>query len=55
MKRRTLTRYTDSQNALMWEWWQQGESLHQIARLFNRHHSSIRGILAESGGIRPTE
>jgi len=37
----------------MWDRWQQGESLHQIARLFDRHHSSVRGILAETGGIRP--
>ena len=29
----------------------QGESLHQIARLFDRQHTSVRGILA--GGIRP--
>ncbi|MGY1457059.1 IS30 family transposase [Luteimonas sp. A534] len=53
MKRRNRIRYTDSQKALMWDRWQQGESLHQIARLFDRHHSSVRGILAESGGIRP--
>lgn len=53
MKRRTRIRYTDSQKALMWDRWQQGESLHQISRLFDRHHSSVRGILAESGGIRP--
>ena len=53
MKRRIRIRYTDSQKAVMWDRWQQGESLHQIARLFDRHHSSVRGILAETGGIRP--
>lgn len=53
MKRRTRIRYTDSQKALMWDRWQQGESLHQIAKLFDRHHSSVRRILVESGGIRP--
>lgn len=53
MKRRTRIRYTDSQKAVMWDRWQEGESLHQIARLFDRHHSSVRGILAETGGIRP--
>jgi len=37
----------------MWDRWQRGESLHQIARLFDRHHSAVRGILAASGGIRP--
>ena len=54
MKRRTRIRYTDTQKAVMWDRWQQGESLHQIARLFDRHHSSVRGILAETGGIRPS-
>ena len=53
MKRRTRIRYTDAQKSLMWDRWQQGESLHQIARLFDRHHTSVRGILAETGGIRP--
>jgi len=53
LKRRTRIRYTDAQKALMWDRWQKGESLHQIARLFDRHHSSVRGVLAESGGIRP--
>jgi IS30 family transposase len=53
LKRRTRIRYTDSQKALMWDRWQKGESLHQIARLFDRHHSSVRGIIAETGGIRP--
>ena len=33
--------------------WQKGDSLHQIAQLFDRHHTSVRRILAESGGIRP--
>jgi hypothetical protein len=36
----------------MWERWMKGEPLHQIARLFDRPHTSIRQILAESGGIR---
>lgn len=30
-----------------------GESLHQIAQLFNRCHTSVRGIIAASDGIRP--
>lgn len=53
MKRRARIQYTDSDKSLMWDRWRKGESLHQIARLFNRHHTSVRGILAESGGIRP--
>ena len=53
MKRRARIQYTDSDKALMWDRWRRGESLHQIARLFDRHHSSVRGVLAETGGIRP--
>ena len=37
----------------MWDRWQQGETLHSIARLFDRYHHSVRRILAETGGIRP--
>ena len=53
MKRRPQIRYTDDQKALMWERWQKGESLHDIARLFDRYHSSVRRILTKNGGIRP--
>jgi IS30 family transposase len=53
MKQRTRIHYTESQKALMWERWQKGESLQQIAQLFDRNHSSIQGILAPTGGIRP--
>ena len=55
MRRRPRTKYTETQKALMWERWKKGETLHQIARLFDRPHTSIRQILAESGGIRPPE
>ena len=53
MKQRPKIYYTESQKALMWERWQKGDSLHQIARLFDRSHSSVQGILAPTGGIRP--
>jgi IS30 family transposase len=53
MKRRPRIRYTESQKALMWERWQKGDSLQQIAQLFDRYHPSIEGILAKTGGIRP--
>lgn len=55
MKQRPRIYYTQAQKALMWERWKQGESLHQIAQLFDRNHSSIQRILAESGGIRPAQ
>ena len=53
MKYRTRIYFTVSQKALMWERWQKGDSLHQIAQLFDRNHPSIQRILSESGGIRP--
>jgi len=53
MESRRRIYYTEAQKALMWDRWQKGESLHAIARLFGRHHTSIRGVLARNGGIRP--
>ena len=53
MKYRTRIYYTEEQKALMWDRWQKGESLESIAQLFDRHHSSVQRILAETGGIRP--
>ena len=53
MKYRTRTFYSETQKALMWERWRDGESLQTIAQLFDRQHGSVRGILLRSGGIRP--
>ncbi len=53
MNRRPRIYYTESQKSLMWDRWQKGDSLHQIARLFDRGHSAVQGVLAETGGIRP--
>jgi IS30 family transposase len=55
MKQRPRIYYTETQKALMWDRWQKGESLQQIAQLFDRNHGSIQRILAESGGIRPAQ
>lgn len=55
MKQRRRIYYTDSQKALMWERWRKGESLQQIAQLFDRNHSSVQRILAETGGIQPKQ
>ena len=51
MKQRPRIYCTESQKALMWERWRKGESLQQIAQLFDRNHSSIQRILAETGGL----
>lgn len=55
MKQRTRIYYTDSQKTLMWERWRRGDSLQKIAQLFDRNHSSVMRILAETGGIRPAQ
>ena len=55
MRQRPRIYYSASQRALIWDRWQRGETLHQIAGLFDRYHSSVHRILAESGGIRPAE
>jgi len=55
MKQRRRIYYSESQKALMWERWKQGWTLHEIGKLFDRAHSSIHRILAETGGFRPTQ
>lgn len=47
--------YTESKKTLLWDRWKNGESLQQIAQLFDRNHSSVSGILSVSGGIRPPQ
>ena len=55
MKRRPRIYYSGSQKALMWERWKQGWMLHEIGKLFDRPHTSIHRILAETGGFRPPQ
>ena len=53
MKHRRRIYYSTEQRNLMWDRWQKGDSMHAIARLFDRGHSSVQGILSQTGGIRP--
>jgi len=55
MKQRRRIYYNEAQRALMWDRWQKGDSMHAIARLFDRGHSSVQGILSQTGGIRPAQ
>lgn len=55
MKQRPRRYFTDSEMALVWDWWRKGESLNAIARNLDRKHSTIQGALARSGGIRPAK
>ena len=50
---RTRIKYTAAQKADMWDRWQRGESMNAIGRVFDRHSTSIFGLLEPSGGIRP--
>ena len=45
--------FTEHEKVLMWERRQRGESLHRITERLATRHSSIRQILARTGGIRP--
>ena len=49
MKYRTRIYYSEEQKSLMWDRWEKGESLHSIARLFDRGHGSIAGIISTTG------
>ena len=53
MKRKPRIYYSSAQKALMWDRWKKGDSLHAIARLFDRSHGSVQGIISRTGGIRP--
>ena len=53
MKYRTRIQYTETDKALMWERWRQGESLQAIAQLFDRNHSTVGGILGEPAAYAP--
>ena len=53
MKYRTRIYYSEADQALMWDRWQAGDSLYEIARLFDRGHASIQGVLSKTGGISP--
>ncbi|MEM7099825.1 MAG: IS30 family transposase [Pseudomonadota bacterium] len=55
MKYRKRIYYTETDKTLMWERWQKGDSLQTIAQLFGRNHSSVAGVLAVTGGIRPPD
>ncbi len=55
MKQRLRIYFTDAEKTLMWDRWQNGDSTRAIARLLDRGHSSVQGVLGKTGGIRPPE
>ena len=54
MKQRPRIYYSAEQKNLMWDRWPAGDSLYEFARLFDRGHSSVQGVLAETGGDTST-
>ncbi|GME34396.1 hypothetical protein ACJ2_19790 [Pantoea sp. QMID2] len=53
MKRRTRISYTPEQKAIIRDRYKQGDSLHDIARMFDRYYSSIMPTIHQTGGYRP--
>lgn len=53
MKRRTRIYYTPEQKSIIWDRYKQGDSLHDIARMFDRFHSSVMPTIRQTGGYRP--
>ena len=53
MKPRTRNYYSEAEKTKMWDRWQAGESMHDIARSYGRSHSSFQRILTVNGGFRP--
>ena len=54
-KYRRRPRLTEAEKAMLWNRWQQGDSLHAIARLLDTTHTSVRRHLVATGGIRPPQ
>lgn len=53
MKRRTRIYYTPEQKAIIWDRYKQGDSLNDIASMFDRYHSSIMPTIHQAGGYLP--
>ena len=50
MKQRKRIYYSPEQKALIWDGYKRGDSLHDIARMFHRFHSSIMPTIYQTGG-----
>ena len=53
MKQRPRRYITGSEMAGIWDRWEKGDSINEIARDLGRHHSVVQGAMARTGGIRP--
>lgn len=48
-----MARFSESEKALIWDWWQQGGSMRGVARELGRSSSSVRTLIENGGGVRP--
>lgn len=55
MKQRKRIYYSPEQKSLIWDRYKRGGSLHDIARMFDRNHSSVMPTIYQTGGYRPPE
>ena len=55
MQYRKRRYFTAAEIEVIWDRWEKGESLNAIARDLGRSHSTIQGLLARTGGIRPAQ
>jgi IS30 family transposase len=53
MTQRKRSRLSPTQKADIWKRWKAGQSLHEIGRVFDKPHTSIRHFLLPHGGIAP--
>src|ERR1700687_310054 len=53
MTRRKRSRLSAAQKTEIWKRWKSGQSLHEIGRVFDKPHTSIRHFLLPRGGIAP--
>jgi len=53
MKQQPRRYITGSEMAGIWDRWEKGDSINEIARDLGRYHSSVQGAMARTGGIRP--
>src|ERR1022692_2352857 len=53
MTQRKRSRLSPTQKTDIWKRWKAGQSLHEIGRVFDKPHTSIRHFLSPRGGIAP--
>ena len=53
MTQRKRSRLSPTQKLDIWKRWKAGQSLHEIGRVFDKPHTSIRHFLLPRGGIAP--